>query len=319
MLYIWPYFTFFSWPLFVIPLINILALKPLPEWINLGLPPKQRKYPKLKAALIVIPLMLAVVHFNTIVHPFTLADNRHYVFYVFRILLRIHPAVKYAAVPVYFLCGWAVISAFGFTTIQRPPKTLRVQPPPAPDPVPSSTPAPAPSPPAPKPKPKPKPQAHEQPPKGSKKSSKPNRKSNPKPESEKSTDPSNPEVLAKVQQHIFTRQRELMEAPRVSFVLVWLAATSLSLVTAPLVEPRYFIIPWVMWRLHLPPLPSLFKHRETRPRTEPAKRNSDFIINSPKFVEMAWYLIINLVTGYVFLYKGFEWPQEPGKIQRFMW
>jgi hypothetical protein len=25
------------------------------------------------------------------------------------------------------------------------------------------------------------------------------------------------------------------------------------------------------------------------------------------------------VTGYVFLYKGFEWPQEPGKVQRFMW
>jgi alpha-1,2-glucosyltransferase len=327
MLYIWPYFAFFSWPLFVIPLINILALKPLPEWLNLGLPPKQTKYPRLKAALIVIPPMLAVIHFNTIVHPFTLADNRHYVFYVFRLLLGIHPAVKYAAVLVYFLCGWAVISAFGFTTIQRPPRTLRLQQPPAPDPVPSSTPAPAPSPPAPKPKPKPKPQVHEQPPKGSKKSSKPNQKNtnqknSTKPEppaSEKTTDPSNPEVLAKVQQHLFTRQRELLEAPRVSFVLIWLVATTLSLVTAPLVEPRYFIIPWVMWRLHLPPLPSLLKHRETRPRTEPTKRNSDFIINSPKFVEMAWFMIINLVTGYVFLYKGFEWPQQPGKIQRFMW
>jgi alpha-1,2-glucosyltransferase len=74
-----------------------------------------------------------------------------------------------------------------------------------------------------------------------------------------------------------------------------------------------------MWRVHLPPLPCLFRDRETRPRTEEAKRRSDFIINLPKFVETAWFLIINLITGYVFLYKGFEWPQEPGKTQRFMW
>ncbi|CAG7968117.1 unnamed protein product [Penicillium olsonii] len=330
MLYIWPYFAFFSWPLFVIPLINILALKPLPAWINLGFPPKQTKYPRVKAALIVLPLMLAVVHFNTIVHPFTLADNRHYVFYAFRLLLGIHPAVKYAAVVVYFLCGWAVISAFGFTTIQRPPRTVRIQQPPAPPAAPAPAPVPAPAPAAVKSKPKPKPkpaQAHEQPPKGTKRPNKPNRKSSPQPAPEKaaepapekSTDPTDPEVLAKVQQHLLMRQKETIETPRVSFVLIWLAATSLSLITAPLVEPRYFIIPWVMWRLHLPPLPSLYKHRETRPREEAAKRNSDFIINSPKFVEMAWFLIINLVTGYVFLYKGFEWPQEPGKIQRFMW
>ncbi|KAJ5970481.1 Glycosyltransferase ALG10 [Penicillium vulpinum] len=332
MLYIWPYFTFFSWPLFVIPLINILAPKPLPQSLNLGFPPKQRKYPKLKAALIVIPLMLAVVHFNTIVHPFTLADNRHYVFYVFRIL-RLHPAVKYAAVPIYFLCGWVVISAFGFTTIQRPPKTLRVQKSaPAAPPAPALAPAPAPATEEPKPtrssvrKPAP---AHQQPPKGTKKPNPPNIKKTKKPEppAELSrtvppadiTDPNDPAILARVQQHILTRQRELLEAPRVSFVLVWLAATSLSLITAPLVEPRYFIIPWVMWRVHLPPLPCLFRDRETRPRTEEAKRRSDFIINTPKFVETAWFLIINLITGYVFLYKGFEWPQEPGKTQRFMW
>ncbi|KAJ5363085.1 hypothetical protein N7541_003929 [Penicillium brevicompactum] len=338
MLYIWPYIAFFSWPLFVIPLINILAIKPLPAWINLGFPPKQRKYPRLVAAAIVIPVMLAVVHFNTIVHPFTLADNRHYVFYVFRLLLGVHPAIKYAAVVVYFLCGWAVISAFGFTTIQRPPRTVRIQEPSAPAAAPPAAAAPAPAPaptPAPtpdvsraKPKPKPKPaQAHEQPPKGTKRPSKPTKKKGTEsasekktdPAPEKSADPTDPEVLAKVQQHLLTRQKEAIDTPRVSFVLIWLAATTLSLVTAPLVEPRYFIIPWVMWRLHLPPLPSLYKHRETRPREEAAKRNSDFIINSPKFVEMAWFLIINLVTGYVFLYKGFEWPQEPGKIQRFMW
>jgi alpha-1,2-glucosyltransferase len=56
--------------------------------------------------------MFVGVKFNTIVHPFTLADNRHYVFYIFRLLLR-HPLIKYAAVPVYFLCAWLVIDAMG--------------------------------------------------------------------------------------------------------------------------------------------------------------------------------------------------------------
>jgi hypothetical protein len=54
-------------------------------------------------------LMLLAVHFNTIIHPFTLADNRHFVFYVFRILLR-HPVFKYAVAPVYITCAWLVIS-----------------------------------------------------------------------------------------------------------------------------------------------------------------------------------------------------------------
>jgi hypothetical protein len=54
--------------------------------------------------------MLLATHFNTIIHPFTLADNLHYVFYVFRILL-LHPAFKYAAIPVYITFAWLVINA----------------------------------------------------------------------------------------------------------------------------------------------------------------------------------------------------------------
>src|SRR3984885_6422543 len=42
------------------------------------------------------------------------------------------------------------------------------------------------------------------------------------------------------------------DSTRVSFVLVWLSPTTLSLVTAPLVEPRYFIIPWLVWRMNIP-------------------------------------------------------------------
>jgi DIE2/ALG10 family len=54
--------------------------------------------------------MLLAIHFNTIIHPFTLADNLHYVFYVFRVL-PLHPAFKYAAIPAYITFAWLVINA----------------------------------------------------------------------------------------------------------------------------------------------------------------------------------------------------------------
>lgn len=299
MLYIWPYFTFFSWPLLVPPVLNVLLpRKLLPKYLNYGFPEEQNRLPSIVAAMIILPAMLAIVHFNTIVHPFTLADNRHYVFYVFRLLLGVHPAIKYAAVLVYFLCGWAVISAFGFSTIQAPPQLLQ---------VPKST-APASS--------KVKEQSKEtrKSPRSARKETLQLKKS-----AQQQPEPIAPEVLARIQEHLIQRQKQQPEAPRVSFVLVWLAATTLSLVTAPLVEPRYFIIPWVMWRLHLPPPPALAAFRQQRANNERERTLAELASNTPKFLETLWFIAINAVTGYVFLFKGFEWPQEPGKIQRFMW
>lgn len=302
MLYIWPYFAFFSWPLLVPLVLNVLLpRKLLPKYLDYGLPEKQRRLPSFLAALIVLPIMLAVVHFNTIVHPFTLADNRHYIFYVFRLLLGVHPAIKYAAVLAYFYCGWAVISAFGFSSIPKPPRFVQVP----------STAKPA--------APGAKSAVAEQP-KESRKSLRSARKTAPKKgkPSQQQPDPTSPEVVARIQEHLIQRQKQLAEAPRVSLVLVWLAATTLSLVTAPLVEPRYFIIPWVMWRLHLPPSPTPAAFRQ-RSGDDNERARADFATNASKFLETLWFIAINAVTGYVFLYKGFEWAQEPGKAQRFMW
>lgn len=296
MLYIWPYFVFFSWPLLVIPLMNVFAPKKpaLPKYLNYGLTKTHKKLPRALTFLVAIPVMLAIVHFNTIVHPFTLADNRHYVFYVFRLLLGIHPAVKYAAIPVYFLCAWAVILALGFSFTR--PRFLQLIDP-APKPKPSAS----------------KSTGKEQPNKGKSVSKKSEEKSRPQQQGP------DPEILAIVKSHLMERASHEPDAPHVSFVLVWLVATSLSLVTAPLVEPRYFIIPWVMWRLHLPPTPTLAAYRREKPATEEEKAWTELAMNLPNFLETMWFFIINAVTGYVFLYKGFEWPQEPGKIQRFMW
>ncbi|XP_074050959.1 ATP-binding cassette sub-family D member 2 isoform X5 [Macrotis lagotis] len=68
-------------------------------------------------------------------------------------------------------------------------------------------------------------------------------------------------------------------------------------VTVPqkLLEFRYFILPYIIYRLNLPmpPLPKLL-------------------------CELGFYMIINFVTFYLFLNKTFQWPNNDS-IQRFMW
>ncbi|KAL3466362.1 phospholipase D/nuclease [Aspergillus heterothallicus] len=290
MLYIWPYFIFFSWPLLLAPLANIVLPKfMLPKFLNQGFPASRRQLPSIIAVLIVLPAMLAVVHFNTIVHPFTLADNRHYVFYVFRILLRSHPYTRYAATVVYFLGAWMVISAMGFSPVTAAPKVASVVKPQA----------------APEPEKKPAQKGQqklERRQKGSKKSM-----------PAESADPISPEAWAELQEHIRRRQRAQFETSRVSFVLVWLAATALSLITAPLVEPRYLIIPWVMWRLHLPVAPTPVFYRKSVDDKDDLKAR--LAINFPLFLETAWFLLVNILTGALFLFGGFEYrPSKRSKL-----
>ncbi|KZM25064.1 Dolichyl-P-Glc:Glc(2)Man(9)GlcNAc(2)-PP-dolichol alpha-1,2glucosyltransferase [Ascochyta rabiei] len=237
MLYIWPYIALFSAPILLGPLYRIVGpfMPPqLKKMLGYTPPKNGPSLPELLPATLFIAGGLAAVHFNTIVHPYTLADNRHYVFYIFRILLR-HPAVKYIAVPVYYVCAYLSIQALG---------SLPVQP------------------------------------------------ENTKPESKNlRTDPP-------------TKPKPC----QVSFVLVWLVATALSVVTAPLVEPRYFIIPWIVWRLHVPYLPVSF-----------TVRGKQYSQDLRLVAETIWLLAINQVVQHLFLYRTFTWPSEPGKIQRFLW
>jgi len=215
-------------------------------------------------------LALIAVHYNTIIHPFILADNRHYTFYVFKIL-RHYPALKYLAAPLYIICAWLVIHTLGTLTDDRTP---------SPPPKESSVHA-------------------------------INSQTN-FPASDKGS-------LAWI-------------SPlgcRVSFAIVWLAATTLSLVSAPLVEPRYCILPWLFWRLHVPSVQTSESDggSPTDGQNDAAKRitGKDWFWrvicreDVRLWVETVWFAAINLMTGYMFLYRGFEWANEPGKMQRFMW
>ncbi|KAL5047256.1 hypothetical protein BDW71DRAFT_196994 [Aspergillus fruticulosus] len=280
MLYIWPYFLFFSWPLLLAPMANIILPKfMLPKFLNQGFLASRRKLPSLPTMLIVLPIMLAVVHFNTVVHPFTLADNRHYVFYVFRILLNSHPYTRYAATLIYFLGAWMIISAMGYSPVTAAPglaSVVRTQASAAPS---SST----------EKRTEKAQQKPERKQKGTKKSAH---------AASPDAPPIDPKVFADLQEHIRRRQRLEYETSRVSFVLIWLAATALSLITAPLVEPRYLIIPWVMWRLHLPPSPTPVVYRRA---SDEKDLEAQIAINFPLFLETAWFLLVNVITGALFL------------------
>lgn len=120
-----------------------------------------------------------------------------------------------------------------------------------------------------------------------------------------------------------TQEDLVEEGCQASFVLVWLAATTLNLVTAPLVEPRYFIVPWIMWRLHFPINGSSGKGivvgGEKKEDGKEGGKGEGSEHNKSLWGETAWFLLVNAVTGYVFLNWVFLWPQEPGSLQRFMW
>ena len=301
MIYIWPYLAFFSWPL--------LYRHCLPATVWPFSYPA--RYPRKSIVCTTMAVMLVLVRYNTIVHPFTLADNRHYMFYVFRILLR-HPLIKYLAVLIYFNCAWVALSAVGGL-----PKS-RHAPQQVPCPRKRKLPREEPFPPS--------PQLDSSPMKRSK--------------SQETTLPPSPRHLfdkkvSELQQLDATppqpprkqkKQKKQVSGHRASFILIWLLATATSIITTTLVEPRYLIVPWLIWRLHIA---NSHPKKDSAPLETPdtmRKRIFEVVksvlherCDHPLWLETVWFLTVNLATGYIFLYRGFEWPQEPGKVQRFMW
>ncbi|MCJ1380173.1 glucosyltransferase [Xylographa soralifera] len=275
MLYIWPYIAFFSFPLLLPYILNaILPQNVVPPPLRIG----STRYlvPRPGITLLSLGAMLIIVRYNTIVHPFTLADNRHYPFYVFRLLLR-HPAIKYLVTPIYYICAWATIATMSGFRNDKKEKRIEM-----------------------------------------------------KAEDEDAASSS-----------LSSSVTSLEPGARISFVLIWLLTTSLSLITAPLVEPRYFIIPWLMWRLHVPySMPassarsslrssnSKYEYQRTRTGAEEQKTthwlDKMMKIGFAKYdyrlvLETLWFLGVNWLVGYVFLHWDFEWVQEKGSVQRFMW
>lgn len=196
LLYYIAFTAFFSFPLYL-PLIPTFLRSALP------LPPLSNAAKKMAVTAVACGVMAAAVQYNTVLHPYLLADNRHYAFYVFRrFLLRSPPWSLLAAVPAYFAAAWLQLLALSTST---------------------------------------------------------------------------PGV-------------------GVSWSILYIGATTITLVGAPLVEPRYFIVAWMLWRVHV---------GERRRLVLAA--------------EMVWFVVVNAGTLYMFLERSFEWAHEAGVTQRFMW
>lgn len=148
-------------------------------------------------------LFVILIHFFTYEHPYLLADNRHYTFYIWSHFFRRIPQIRYTFAPLYLVCASYVCPGLSGGLLS--------------------------------------------------------------------------EFLTS---------------------LGFLLAMCLAIVPAGLIEPRYFITPYVIWRL-----------------SKPLGLNE-----SRAFVfELFLNLGINFITVYVFLYHPFKWISQPFTLQRFMW
>ncbi|EPE06582.1 glycosyltransferase family 59 protein [Ophiostoma piceae UAMH 11346] len=266
---------------------------------------KKAYYPLYLVA--VFDAMLAIVRYNTLVHPFTLADNRHYMFYVFRYTIR-HSLIRYALVPAYCISAWAcwrvlwaapgadeqIAGNYNSPFVGQVTELEAVEP--TTEPVVDT----------PKKEMGKKDQKDKKVRKGKGKQQKPEEEKEEGAVSEAA--PTRPvhvflSFLDEDEDGAATAART---GPTTTTALLWLAATSLSLVTAPLVEPRYFILPWVFWRLLVP--------ASTRGK-----------VDVRLLLETVWFVAINVATMYMFLYRPYVWRAadgtvlDGGRLQRFMW
>lgn len=297
MLYIWPLFAFFSAPLFLRTILELLTFPSRALYTLLcanpaSTPPDQKSKSNVTTLrkvyhpvylLSTVGISLAIVRFNTIIHPFTLADNRHYMFYIFRYTIRRSFRIRYLLVAGYTLCRWLVwrrLAGYRPTTTTQSKVHLL------------------------------------------------------NPSSSSSTSTTVPSSSF---------------PPLTSTVLFWFLTTSLSLITAPLVEPRYFILPWVFFRLLVPPVwrhVQLSSSPSSSSSSKPAgkdtssqkekvasgvmRKTRERQVDFSLVLETLWFVAINLGTMYIFLYRPFYWRGvaeedgneillDGGRVQRFMW
>eukprot|EP00268_Persea_americana_P018828 TRINITY_DN19626_c0_g1_i5.p1 TRINITY_DN19626_c0_g1~~TRINITY_DN19626_c0_g1_i5.p1 ORF type:complete len:512 (+),score=41.58 TRINITY_DN19626_c0_g1_i5:227-1762(+) len=63
--------------------------------------------------LIALTVGLIAVHFFSVAHPYLLADNRHYPFYMWRKVITAHWSMKYLLVPLYVYSWFSIFSILG--------------------------------------------------------------------------------------------------------------------------------------------------------------------------------------------------------------
>uniref|UniRef100_A0A8C9FD17 Dol-P-Glc:Glc(2)Man(9)GlcNAc(2)-PP-Dol alpha-1,2-glucosyltransferase n=1 Tax=Pavo cristatus TaxID=9049 RepID=A0A8C9FD17_PAVCR len=88
---------------------------------------------------------------------------------------------------------------------------------------------------------------------------------------------------------------DTIKSKSIFWILMYFVCLLSVTVPQKLLEFRYFILPFLIYRLNIP-FPPVYR----------------------QLVELAFYVVVNVVTFYVFLNKTFQWPNSV-EIQRFMW
>ncbi|OIW31846.1 hypothetical protein CONLIGDRAFT_242577 [Coniochaeta ligniaria NRRL 30616] len=321
MLYLWPLFAFFSAPLIIPSAISsliklyktLLGLMSGPRSAPSPNNAREPIAPSPTVSLQIVDFLISnafypcfllgaavfsvgIVKYNTIIHPFTLADNRHYMFYVFRYTILRSQLARFSLVGAYMVSAhliWSRLAGCPPTSdaqhiqyINRPfdSNTLVKQ---------LNAKAPG----------RNRPQAPVEKP--------------------SAPPPNDKKPITKLEDTTSLSAA----SPATSTALLWLATTTLSLISAPLVEPRYFTLPWIFWRLLVPAWttppnpPERLRALPGLDRLNALGRRVDLTVA----LETAWFVAVNLATFWVFLSRPYQWRDVEGRVldegrwQRFMW
>lgn len=153
-------------------------------------------------------LIKFIIDNYTVVHPFLLADNRHYTFYIWkRILNREYSNIF--MIPIYHFCTWNIIDSLSHNIGGLTPITI----------------------------------------------------------------------------------------------ITFIGGIFITIIPSPLFEPRYYIVPLLIYRLYV----------------RPTKEKVFGISISRHALEFFWFIMVDVAITVIFLGYEFTWFSEPGKIQRIVW
>jgi len=176
---------------------GLVTLFAAPHWLSQIQPFLKACFKRPIVVGLTVLITVLIIRYNTIVHPYLLADNRHYTFYIWKRVYEYHPLGRYLVVPFYLFGAYVTYNTM----------------------------------------------------------------------------------------------------TKMSFIFAcsFLLCSFVALVPQRLLEIRYFFIPFLLLRLHIPPRSWI-----------------------ALLLESVAYLSINAATLYLFLYRPFYWQDSP-LVQRFMW
>jgi len=214
--------------------LTFIMIFSIPLWLShFRLKVYFSRYAQLPILVFIEFLIIAFfIRFFTVIHPFLLADNRHYTFYIWRKIINLRWYTKYLIIPVYHFSIYIVIqqlisNGFYFDAI---------------------TPLP------------------------------------------------------------FKNTSDLPLKPTGISIIALLSCIFLTIVPSPLFEPRYYIVPYIFFRLFVAvPYETFFIGGSIL----------DITLKRLK-LELFYFVMINVITTLIFMFYTFSWDSESAP-QRIIW